>query len=93
MFDEPYTTTIDELNAGMTSISYTKVTSIHYQALSKKDTKGKKDVSSLSVCSVQGLLLLLLDKHDDFANKNEFYNPNIKKILATINGMLINFLQ
>ena len=26
------------------------------------------------------------------ANKNEeFYNPNIKKILVTINGCLINF--
>ena len=31
---------------------------------------------------------LLLDKHDDFANKNEeFYNPSIKKVLVTINGI------
>ena len=31
---------------------------------------------------------LFLYKRDDFANKNEeFYNPNIKKILTTINGM------
>ena len=37
---------------------------------------------------MQGLLLLFLDKRDDFVNKNEeFYNPSIKKILATINGM------
>ena len=37
---------------------------------------------------MQGLLLLFLDKRDDFANKNEeFYNPSIKKILTTINGM------
>ena len=37
---------------------------------------------------MRGLLLLYLDKHDDFANKNEeFYNPTIKKILVTINGM------
>ena len=42
-----------------------------------------------SVRSLQGLLLLFPDKRDDFANKNEeFYNPSIKKILVTINGML-----
>ena len=45
-------------------------------------------MNNLSVCSLQGLLLLFVDKRDDFANKNEqFYNPNIKKILVTINGM------
>ena len=45
-------------------------------------------MNNLSVCSFRGLLLLFLDKRDDFANKNEeFYNPSIKKILVTINGM------
>ena len=45
-------------------------------------------MNNLSVRSLQGLLLLFLDKRDDFANKNEeFYNPNIKKILVTTNGM------
>ena len=45
-------------------------------------------MNNLSVRSLQGLLLLFLDKCDDFANKNEeFYNPSIKKILITINGM------
>ena len=74
---------------GTTSIPYTKVTSIHYQTLSKKDTTWKIDVNNLSVRSLQGLLLLFPDKRDDFANKNEeFYNPSIKKILVTINGML-----
>ena len=88
IFDEPYATTIDEMYTGTTSIPYTKVTSIHYQTLSKKDTTWKTDVNNLSVRSLQGLLLLFLDKHDDFANKNEeFYNPSIKKILTTINGM------
>ena len=73
---------------GTISIAYIKVTSIHYQRLSKKDTTRKIDVNNLSVHSLQGLLLLLLDKRDDFANKNEeFYNPSIKKILTTINGM------
>ena len=45
-------------------------------------------MNNLSVCSLQGLLLLFLDRRDDFANKNEeFYNPSFKKILVTINGM------
>ena len=71
-----------------TSIPYTKVTSIHYQTLSKKDTTWKIDVNNLSVRLLQGLLLLFLDKRDDFANKNEeFYNSSIKKILVIINGM------
>ena len=38
---------------------------------------------------MQGLLLLFLETHDDFANKNEeLYNSSIKKILVSINGML-----
>ena len=45
-------------------------------------------MNNLSIRSFQGLLLLFLDKRDDFANKNEeFYNPSIKKILVTHNGM------
>ena len=45
-------------------------------------------MNNLFVCSLQGLLLLFLDKRNDFANKNEeFYNRSIKKILTTINGM------
>ena len=54
----------------------------------KKDTVWKIDVNNLSVLSLQGLLLLFVDKRTNFANKNEeFYNPSIKKILVTINGM------
>ena len=87
IFDEPYATTIGEMYTNM-SIPYTKVELIHYHILSKKDTIWKIDVNNLSVRSLQGLLLLFLDKCDDFANKNEeFYNPSIKKILTTINGM------
>ena len=48
----------------------------------------KIDVNNLSTRSWQGLLILFLDKRDDFANKNEeFYNPSINKILMTINRM------
>ena len=87
IFDKPYATTIGEMYTGTTSITYTKETSIR-QTLSKKDTTWKIDVNNLFVCSLQGLLLLLLDKRDDFANKNEeFYDPSMKKILVTINDM------
>ena len=87
ILDRPYATDIGEMYAGTTSIPYTKVTSIHYQTLSKKDTNWKIDVNNLSVRSLQGLLLIFLDKRDDFAKKNEeFYNPSIKKILTRING-------
>ena len=79
---------VGEMYIGTMSIPYTKVKSIHYESLSKKDTVWKIDVNNLSVYSLQGLLLLFLDKRDDFANKNEeFYNPSIKKVLVTINGM------
>ena len=74
MFDEPYATTIGGLYAGTRSIPYTKVTSIHYQALSKKDTNWKIDVKNLFVRSLQGFLLLFLDKRDDFTNKNEEFS-------------------
>ena len=85
IFDDPYSTSIREMYIREMSIPYTKVTSIHYQALSKKDIVWKIDVNNPSVQSLQGLLLLFLDKHDDFANKNEeFYNPSINKILETI---------
>ena len=88
IFDEPCATTLDEMYTGTTSIPYTKVRSIHYQTLSKKDTIWKIDVNNLSVCSLEGLLLLFLDKRDDFANKTEeFYNPSTKNILTTINEM------
>ena len=88
IFDKPCDTSIGEMYTGTTSIPYTKVTSIHYQTLSKKDTTWKNDENNLSVRSLQGLLLLFLDKGDGFVNKNEeFYNLSIKKILVTITGM------
>ena len=77
IFGESYAISIGEMYTGTKSIPYTKVTSIHYQTLSKKDTTWNIDVNNLSVCSLQGLLLLFFDKHDDFANKNEdFYNSS-----------------
>ena len=71
-----------------TSILYTKATVVHHQALSKKSENWKIDINNLSVRSLQGLLLLFADKQSDFAHENEkFYNPSIKKILTTINGI------
>ena len=61
MFDKPYATTIGKMYTGTTLIPYTKVTSIRYQAPSKKDPVWKIDVNSLSVILLQGLLLLFLE--------------------------------
>ena len=71
IFDKPCDTSIGEMYTGTTSIPYTKVTSIHYQTLSKKDTTWKIDWNKLSFRSLQGLLLLFFDKRDDFVDKNE----------------------
>ena len=87
IFDEQYATSIGEMYTGAL-ILYTKVTSIHYEFLKKQVTVWKIDVNNLSVRPLQGLLLLLLDKRNDFGNKNkEFYNPSIKNIGITINGI------
>ena len=88
IFDELYATSIGEMYTGTMSIPYTKVTSIHYQALYKKGTTWNIDVNNFSVRSLQGLLFLFLDKRDHCANKNEeCCNPSTKKILVTISGM------
>ena len=88
IFDLDYATMFETLYRGETSIPYTKVTAVHHQALSKKNENWKIDINNLSVRSLQGLLLLFVDKQNDFANENEkFYNPSIKKILTTINGI------
>ena len=61
---------------------------VHHQAFSKKNENWKIGINNLSVRSLQGLLLLFVDKQNNFANENEkFYNPSIKKILTTINGI------
>ena len=87
IFDLEYATMLEDLYRE-TSIPYTKVTAVHHQALSKKNENWKIDINNLSVRSLQGLLLLFVDKQNDFANENEkFYNPPIKKILTSINGI------
>ena len=79
MFDIIYATKISKLHAATASILLTNVKSNKFQTQSKQDTTRKIDVNSLSVCSLQNLMLLFLDKHHDFANKSEeFHNPSIK---------------
>ena len=88
IFDERCGATICELYSETMLIPYMKITFMHYQTLSKKDTTWKIDINNLSVCSLQGLLFLLLDDRDNSADKNEeFYNLTIKNVLATTNGM------
>ena len=88
IFDEPYATNIGEMYTGTTPIPHTKVTSIPYEKLYKKHAVWKIGVNNPSVRSLRGPLLLIVDKRDDFAIKNEeFYNPSIEKVLVTINGM------
>ena len=87
IFDLDYAAMFENLYSE-TSIPYTKVTAVHRQALSKKNENWKIDINNLSVRSLQGLVLLFVDKQNNFANENEkFYNPSIKKILTTINGI------
>ena len=87
IFDLDYAAMFENLYSE-TSILYTKVIAVHHQALSKKTENWKIVINNLSVRSLQGLLLLFVDKQSDFANENEkFYKPSIKKILTTINGI------
>ena len=87
IFDLNYAAMFENLYSE-TLIPYTKVTAVHHQALLKKYENWKIDINNLSVRSLQGLLLLFVDKQNDFANEKEkFYNPSIKKILTTINGI------
>ena len=88
IFHNSYALGIDEMYTGTMSMPYTKVTSVHYESLSKKDTVWKIDVNNLSVCFCRVYCYYSLTNVMIFANKNEeFYNPSIKKVLVTINGI------
>ena len=89
-----YATSIREMHITEMAIPYTNATSIHYQALSKKDIVWKIDVNNLSVWSLRSSPLLVLDKHDDFANKNEeFYLQSLRKFWWQLMVCLINCMQ
>ena len=70
MFDKSYATALVKMYAMEMMIPSTKITLIHCQTRSKRETIRKLD-NNFSVLSMQGLLLLFLDKYDEFANKNE----------------------
>ena len=93
VLDGPYAIAIGKMYV-KTSLYHTKITSVHYQTLSKKDTIWKIDVNNLSIRSLQGLLLLFLDKCDDFAKKDEeFYSRSINKISVMINGISLQLYR
>ena len=72
IFDKHYATKIVQLSAGAMLIPYPKITSVYYQKPSMKVINWKTDNSNLSVRSLTGLLLLFLDKRDDFDNRSDF---------------------
>ena len=79
IFDLDYAVMFQNLYSE-TSIPYTKVTAVHHQALSKKNENWKTDINNLSVASLQGLLLLFVDKQNDFANEiKNFTTPRLKR--------------
>ena len=79
IFDETYAATIGGLYAGTTSNPHTKVRSIHYQILSKKDTTWKIDVNNLAVSTLQSFLFLFFDNHDDFARIKNWRTEDWKR--------------
>ena len=79
IFDQPYASGIGKMYTGTTLIPYTKVTPIHYQTLSIKDTTWKIDANNLSVWSLHGLLLLFLKKRDDFAKKMKNFTTRVSR--------------
>ena len=80
IFDESYATIMGQMYIEA-SIPYTKVELIHYHTLSKKDTIWKIDVNNLSVCSLQGLLLLFIDKKQTLRTKmKNFITQVLRKL-------------
>ena len=70
-------------------IPFDKITRIHYERLSKKDTIWKLKIDSITAASLRGILVLFVDDSNDrkpFACTNKFYNPTIQRVLVTING-------
>ena len=74
IFDEQYSTTIGGMYINM-SIPYTKITSKHYQTLSKKDTIWKIDVNSLDTGSSL-LLMMMMDCFCDMVDRRKTFSLN-----------------
>ena len=71
IFDERYATTTFKLYGVAESIPYTKWTSIYYRIRPKKGTIRTYKINRLSVHLLQGLLLLILEKRDNFAKNKK----------------------
>lgn len=85
VFDERYAAAIGEFYVWRISIPYTKITLMHYERISKKDTT--KKICSQPVFSIQELLFLFIDKSHDFTT----LAPTLK-FLTKINGVLYQHL-
>ena len=81
-FDKPYAATTGEMYIRRALTLHTKVTSTHYHTLSKKYTTWNTDVNNLFVPSLQGLLLLFLDKRDYFKILGLFFSSLLKWTLG-----------
>lgn len=71
IFDERHATTTCKLYGVAESIPYTKWTSIHYRTRPKKGTIRTVKINKLFVHLLQGLLLLILEKRDNFAKNKK----------------------
>ena len=70
-------------------IPFDKITRIHYNKLSKKDTIWKITIGSITTSSLRGIFILFVDDANDrknFACNNKLYNPTITRVLVSING-------
>ena len=70
-------------------IPFDKITRLHYEKLSKKDTVWKLKIDSITTASLRGIFVLFVDDANDrknFACNNKFYNPTLTRVLVTING-------
>jgi len=89
--DGAYGDTMYETYRNGTSIPYNKVTCVYYQKLDKTQSIWKLDINGVNSRSLRGVLMVFVDDakaRKAFECKNEqFYNPTIKKVLVTVNGL------
>ena len=88
--DKAYGEALYEQHREGTNIPYNRITCVHYDELDKKASVWKLPLCSVNARSCRGVLMLFKDDDHgkDFDCKNEtFYNPTIKKLMISINGL------
>ena len=89
IIDEELASTIKQNYEIGYDIPFDKITRLHYEKLSKKDTVWKLKIDSITAASLRGIFVLFVDDANDrknFACNNKFYNPTLTRVLVTING-------